>query len=106
KNLVRIEITTKPIINAKFITSTFLFAISAFLFPTIDDIYAKTEFIAYSQGKEIKRYTYENEIVEIRGLLILFVRPFTENNYITNLNVPDNFLNDIYRDKLYPMELK
>jgi hypothetical protein len=106
KNLVRIEISSKPILNAKFLSSTVLFAISVFLFPSIGDIYTKTEFIAYNQGKEIKRYTYENEIVEVRGLLIIFVKPFINNNYVTNLNVPDNFLNDIYRDKIYPMELK
>ncbi|XDD47114.1 hypothetical protein AB3N60_03240 [Leptospira sp. WS39.C2] len=101
KNLVNIEITTKVKPTSSLILTSTLFVITLGLFPTFGEITGKTEFVAYNQGKEIKRYTYENDVIEVRQLLLLFVMPFKPKSYITNQNVPDNFVNDIYRDKLY-----
>ncbi|MBL0955935.1 MAG: hypothetical protein IBJ01_14305 [Leptospira sp.] len=101
KNQVNIEVTTRVKPNGSLLLSSTLFVITAGLFPVFGEINGKTEFVAYNQGKEIKRYTYENDVVEVRQLLLLFVMPFRQKSYITNQNVPDNFVNDIYRDKLY-----
>ncbi|TGL21536.1 hypothetical protein EHQ42_05190 [Leptospira levettii] len=101
KNLVNIEVTSRVKPTSSLILTSTLFVITAGLFPVFGEINGKTEFVAYNQGKEIKRYTYENDVVEVRQILLLFVMPFRKISYITNQNVPDNFINDIYRDKLY-----
>ncbi|TGM60066.1 hypothetical protein [Leptospira vanthielii] len=101
KNLVNIEVTSKVKPTSSLILSSTLFVITAGLFPVFGEINGKTEFVAFNQGKEIKRYTYENDVIEVRQILLLFVMPFRNRSYITNQNVPDNFVNDIYRDKLY-----
>ncbi|PJZ79257.1 hypothetical protein [Leptospira meyeri] len=102
KNLVNIEVTSKVKPTSSLILTSTLFVITGGLFPVFGEINGKTEFVAFDQGKEIKRYTYENDVVEVRQILLLFVMPFRQRSYITNQNVPDNFVNDIYRDKLYP----
>lgn len=104
KNLVNIEVTTRVKPNSSFFLTTTLYVITGSLFPLFAEINGKTEFIAFNQGKEIKRYTYENDVVEVRQLFLLFAMPFTTRSYITNQNVPDNYLNDIYRDKLYSFD--
>lgn len=101
KNQVKIEVTTRAKPNASLFLSSTLFVVTLGLVPFFGEINGKTEFVAYNQGKEIKRYTYENDVVEVRQLFLLFVMPFRQMSYITNQNVPDNFVNDIYRDKLY-----
>lgn len=106
KNLVNIEVTSKVPLNSSLVLSSTLFVITAGLFPVFGEINGKTEFVAFNQGKEIKRYTYENDVVEVRHSLLLFAMPFRQISYITNQNVPDNFVNDIYRDKLYPFDSK
>jgi hypothetical protein len=106
KNLVNIEVTTKVEPTKSLILTSTLFVITAGLFPVFGEVNGKTEFIAFSQGKEIKRYTYENDVIEVRQTLLLFAMPFRSISYITNQNVPDNFVNDIYRDKLYPLDSK
>lgn len=104
KNLVKIEVTNRVQPNVSLYLTSTLFVLSATMFPVFGEINGKTEFVAFNQGKEIKRYTYENDVIEVRQGLLLFVMPFRKLNYITNQNVPDNFVNDIYRDKLYPTE--
>ncbi|TGM74261.1 hypothetical protein EHR01_12210 [Leptospira mtsangambouensis] len=104
KNLVNIEVTSRVKPNSAFFITTTLHVITAGLFPLFAEFNGKTEFIAFSQGKEIKRYSYENDVVEVRQLLLIFAMPFTQRSYITNQNVPDNFVNDIYRDKLYSFD--
>ncbi|TGL18440.1 hypothetical protein EHQ47_18095 [Leptospira bourretii] len=104
KNLVKIEVTSRVQSNVSLYLTSTLFVLSGTMFPVFGEISGKTEFVAFNQGKEIKRYTYENDVIEVRQGLLLFVMPFRRLNYITNQNVPDNFVNDIYRDKLYPTE--